>query len=52
MWLRAGGGVAVALLGGLIAFAQVKPAPLEQERKVKEAEVPKAALEALSTTAL
>jgi len=50
-WLRAGGGVAVALLGGLMAFAQVKPAPLEQERKVKEAEVPKAALEALKKVA-
>ena len=50
-WLRAGGGVAVALLGGLIAFAQPKPAALEQERKVKEAEVPKAALDALKKIA-
>jgi len=51
MWLRASGGVAVALLGGLIAFAQPKPAALEQERKVKEAEVPKAALDALKKIA-
>jgi len=51
MWLRASGGVAVALLGGLIAFAQPKPAAPEQERKVKEAEVPKAALDALKKVA-
>lgn len=30
MWLSASGGVAVALLGGLTAFAQAKPAALEQ----------------------
>jgi len=51
MWLRASGGVAIALLGGVIAFAQTKSAPLEQERKVKEAEVPKAALDALKEMA-
>jgi hypothetical protein len=51
MWLGTNCGIAVALLGGLIAVAQNKPAPLEQERKVKEAEVPKAALDALKKTA-
>ena len=51
MWLRASGGVAVALLGGLIAFAQPKPAALDQERKGKEAEVPEAALDALKKIA-
>jgi len=51
MWLKVSGSVAVALLGGLIAFAQPKPAAREQERKVKEAEVPKAALDALKKIA-
>ena len=49
-WLRTGSGLAVALLGALIAFAR-QGAPLEQERKVKESEVPKAALEALRKVA-
>ncbi len=51
MWLRARSGIAVALLGGLIAFAQNKPAPLEQERQVKEAEVSAPALVALKKLA-
>ncbi len=51
MWLRAVGGVAVALLGGLMAIAQPKPGAPEQERRVKEAEVPKAALDALKKVA-
>ena len=41
----------VATVGGLIAFGQAKPAAGEQERKVKEAEVPKAALDALKKIA-
>jgi len=46
-------GVAAILLGGLFAYAQVKPdkQKQEQERKVKEAEVPKAALDALKKVA-
>jgi len=51
MWLRVSSGVAVGLLGGLIAFAQPKPAAPEKERKVKEEEVPKAALDALKKIA-
>jgi hypothetical protein len=43
--------VAGSLLGGLVVLAQNKPAALEQERKVKEAEVPKAALDALKKIA-
>lgn len=43
-------GVAI-LLGGLLALAQNKGANEERERKVKEAEVPKAALEALKKLA-
>lgn len=42
--LAAGGAI---LLGGLLALAQITPAQEEQERKVKDSEVPKAALEAL-----
>ena len=43
-------GVAI-LLGGLLALAQNKAANEDKERKVKEAEVPKAALEALKKLA-
>ena len=43
-------GVAI-LLGGLLALAQNKAANEEKERKIKEAEVPKAALEALKKLA-
>jgi hypothetical protein len=42
----------VAMIGGVWAFAQDKTAPSgEQERKVQEAEVPKAALDALKKLA-
>jgi uncharacterized membrane protein YkoI len=41
----------VILVGGFFAVAQNKAANEEQERKVKEAEVPKAALEALKKLA-
>jgi hypothetical protein len=51
-----GGGAAACavLVGGLFALAQEKqdkPVPTEQERQVTEAEVPKAALEALKKLA-
>ncbi len=39
------------LTGGLLVWAQEKKAPVEQERQVKEAEVPKAALDALKKLA-
>ncbi len=46
-----GGATFAVLLGGLFALAQNKVANEEKERKVKEAEVPKAALEALKKLA-
>jgi len=46
-----GGAAFAVLLGGLFALAQNKVANEEKERKVKEAEVPKAALEALKKLA-
>ncbi len=51
MWMVSSSSVALALLGGLAVLAQNKPAAVEQERKVKEAEVPKAALDALKKIA-
>lgn len=51
LWMVACGSIAGSLLGGLVVLAQNKPAALEQERKVKEAEVPKAALDALKKAA-
>ena len=44
-------GATVILLGGLMALAQTKPAVHDYEKKVKEADVPKAALEALKKLA-
>lgn len=49
--LGVGCAACVILLGGLLASAQNKPAQEEQERKVKEGEVPKAALDALKKLA-
>jgi hypothetical protein len=48
-----GFGVGAVMSGGLFAFAQNKPAeqPKSSERKVKEADVPKAALETLKKMA-
>ena len=39
------------IVGGFVALAQDKPAPQDQERKVTENEVPKAALDALKKVA-
>ena len=51
-WIVAVGCAAFALLvGGLLAVAQNRAAVEEKERKVKEAEVPKTALEALKKLA-
>jgi len=46
-----GTSAAVLLLVGWVALAQDKPAKQDYERKVKEAEVPKAALDALKKLA-
>lgn len=50
-FLKVSSAICVVLLGGLIVFAQEKPGQEGGERTIKEADVPKAALDALKALA-